>query len=87
MTSPEQLDKAKECGLCQMTGADTAIILGIKAADLENGPLLDAYVLGKLEAELAVRHAVYDNATRGDVNAQKSFLKLAAESAIEVEPE
>ena len=86
MATKELLKKAKECGTCQMTAGDTSVILGVDVESEEGGPLLIEYTRGRLEAELEVRLRVYENATQGDVNAQKMFMKYS-ETAIEVEPE
>ena len=53
--------------------------------DIEGGVLCDAYVKGKLNAELAVRRALVQKAQDGDGAAQKEFLEIANDSRIEIE--
>ena len=73
------------CGQCQMSALETSILCGVAESDIEDGPLCDEYVKGKLNAELAVRRALLQKAQDGDGNAQKEFLKIAGESRIDVE--
>lgn len=78
-------ERVEMCGQCQMSVKETAILCGVKVAEIEAGPLLKPYIKGKLEAELAVRRALVQKAQDGDTSAQKEFLKLAESSRVQVE--
>ena len=78
-------EQIEHCGQCQMTIHETAIICGINAKQLADGELLEIYIKGKLEAELAVRRSLVMKAQDGDTSAQKEFLKIAESTRIEIE--
>ena len=77
------VEKVEACGQCQMTLQETALLAGVGEGEVEDGELATAYMLGKLEAELAVRRSLLQKAQDGDGNAQKEFLKIASESRVD----
>jgi hypothetical protein len=79
------VEKIEHCGQCQMTPAETALLCGVKTADITDGKYCEIYIKGKLEAELAVRRSLVVKAQDGDTSAQKEFLKIAESTRIEVE--
>jgi hypothetical protein len=79
------VEKIEHCGQCQMTPAETALLCGVKTADITDGKYCEIYIKGKLEAELAVRRSLVVKAQDGDTSAQKEFLKIAESTRIEIE--
>ena len=76
------IERVEMCGQCQMGVEETAILCGRPVEEMEEGALADAYVKGKLEAELSVRRSLVQKAQDGDGIAQKEFLKLATENEL-----
>jgi hypothetical protein len=81
--SAAQIERVETCGQCQMTLPETALLSGIKPEEIESGILAEAYMKGKLEAELAVRRALLQKAQDGDGAAMKEFLKIASETRVD----
>jgi len=79
------IEKIENCGQCQMTPPETAILCGVKTKDITEGKYSKIYIKGKLEAELAVRRSLVVKAQDGDTGAQREFLKIAEETRIDFE--
>jgi hypothetical protein len=77
--------RATRLGQCQFSPAQAALIMGIPATEMEDGPLFAAFVKGRLIAQAAVRNAVVQAAMEGDPSMVKEFVRMAAESDFAIE--
>ena len=76
---------ATRLGQCQFSPAQAALIMEIEPERLAEGPLLTAFLRGRLRAQAMVRHQIVQNALEGDPAAVKEFMRLAQESDFAVE--
>ena len=83
---PETLEAmATRLGQCQFSPAQAALVMEIPRERLEDGPLLEAFVRGRLRAQAMVRHTIVQQALEGDPAMVKEFQRLAAESDFAIE--
>jgi hypothetical protein len=85
-STPELLTRATLYGQCQLSPQQAATLLEMSPARFEKSDLFEAFVRGRLHAQVAVRRSVVKEAQEGDPAAQKEFFRLAAESHFEVDP-
>jgi len=70
----DALDRAEKCGRAQLDLAQAARVVGVDVDTMRRGGLAEAYLKGRADGLMAVRHALLKRAAEGDVAAIKEYL-------------